>query len=69
MVDTSFVSLIDSPIGVFGTFGILAGVCLSSGILVLLALPETKGRTLYEVRRPCSCEVISCVRRAGHMPL
>ena len=50
LVDTSFPSLIDG-IGVFGTFGILVAVCIFSGLVVLLALPETKGRTLYEVRR------------------
>ena len=50
LVDTSFPSLIDG-VGVFGTFGILTAVCIFSGLVVLLALPETKGRTLYEVRR------------------
>ena len=48
LIDSTFNTLL-STFGEWGTFSALAAVCLAGGALVYLSLPETKGRTLWEV--------------------
>lgn len=49
ITDTTFDSLL-LVCGDWGTFGMLAAVCVLGGVIVLIALPETKGRSLWEVQ-------------------
>ena len=50
VIDSTFNSML-SGLGDWGTFCLLAAVCLAGGAISYAALPETKGRTLWEVQR------------------
>jgi SP family arabinose:H+ symporter-like MFS transporter len=50
VIDSTFNSMLGS-LGDWGTFGLLAAICLAGGAISYAALPETKGRTLWEVQR------------------
>ena len=51
LVTNQFITLLDK-LGTYGTFWMFACVNLLSSIFILIAVKETKGRTLEEIERP-----------------
>ncbi len=48
---TQLFPIMDSSLGIAGSFWIFGGICAASFIYLLIVLPETKGKTLEEIER------------------
>jgi len=48
---TQLFPIMDSSLGIAGSFWIFGGICAASFIYLLIVLPETKGKTLEDIER------------------